>query len=100
LGLDEKPAKAKKAKANGEKLLFVEKYAPVWDALPDGMDTQVCVGEKAPRGIRQTEVIDFIKSRGRKKTTAKMVLDGLEDVFNINGIFSHMINQGTVGIVE
>ena len=39
----------------------------------------VTIGEKTPRGKHQIAVVDFIESRGRKKTTVGMVYDALEE---------------------
>lgn len=96
LGLEEAPAKKKGRPAQTE-LLYVEKYKAVWDALPDGMDTQVVAGEKAPRGPRQIEIMEALKARGRKRTTARNLMDEC-DFGNVDGVVSHMINSGTLEV--
>ena len=92
---DAKP-KAKREKAQ---LLYVAQYAPVWDELTDGKASVVVLGEKAPRGVRQNDVVDMLKARGRKKTTAQNLIDEAE-FGNADGIISHMINAGVLDIVE
>jgi hypothetical protein len=99
LGLgDEKPAK-KEADT-----IYVGKSELVWEKLSDGRDSAVVLGEKAPRGKNQILVADFIKSRGRKKTTAKMAVEDLvsRDVSEgyADWAVSNMLNVGALSVVE
>ena len=86
-----------------DEMLYVEQYAPVWDALDDGKDTRIGVNDDClpPRGKVQKNVVEFVESRGRKKTTAQDVIDFLNDEGNVdaNGIASHMINKGILAVV-
>lgn len=92
----EAPKKAGRAKTT---LIYVEQYAPVWDELENGKATTVVLGEKAPRGTRQVEIVEALKARGRKKTTAQQLIDGAE-FGNADGIVSHMINAGVLEPAE
>jgi len=101
-------AEAVPEKANGngasrgrakDELLFVEQYVPVWDALSEGKDTPVTLAGDV-RGKTQEAVAEFLDSRGRKKTTAQMVIDHLVDqeLKNASGVVSHMINKGLLAV--
>lgn len=82
-------------------LLYVDQYAPVWPALPEAEDTQVTLSsEIAPRGKTQIIVGEFMESQGRKKTTANMIIDHLNEneVPNSRGVVSHMINKGILEV--
>ena len=95
---EEKPAKKGRPKAD---LLYVEQYKPVWDKLPEGEDSVVVLSDDVPaRGAVQLMIADFMESRGRKKTTAAMVMDHLEaeGKGNVNGVVSHAINKGVLAV--
>jgi len=70
---------AKKPRAQG-------RYAPkgktgrvIWDALENGIDTPVKAGEVEPRtGTANEEVLDVLKTFGRKKVTAQKLILALE----------------------
>jgi hypothetical protein len=98
----EAPKKERKSRAK-QKGIYTEINERVWDALPEGHDTVVTLGDPeefgAPRGRKQVAIADFIQSRGRKKTTAKIVLDNVEeesDRNDMDSVLSHMINLGRV----
>lgn len=94
------PAAAPKKEKEKEKvdLLYGPQYTIIFDELPNGRDTALCVGDQEPRGPRQIEAMEALRGRGKKKTTVTMLLDALEDTANKDGIVSHMINKGVIGV--
>lgn len=79
-------------------LLYGPQYTIIFDELPNGRDTALCVGDQEPRGPRQIETMEALRGRGKKKTTVTVLLDTLGDTANKDGIVSHMINKGVIGV--
>jgi hypothetical protein len=58
-----------------------DEITSLWDELEDGKDTRITINGDAvaPHGKRQIQVVDFVKSQGRKKVTAADAIADLED---------------------
>ena len=108
---DEAPKKRtrKKAAAGGGRkpteTVYVPQYEPVWDELEDGEGSTVKIPKdgRAFRGRKQKFIEEFLEGRGRKRTSAKMVIKEMvdEEITNekdANAVVSHLINVGTLEV--
>jgi hypothetical protein len=67
--------------------------ATAWQSVTVEDNDAVTVGEKAPRGKHQTAIVEFIESRGRKKTTVGMIASDLEEAEVPSGYANYVIRN-------
>lgn len=94
-----------KPKGNGFEGVYAGKYKPVWDELPNDTKTAVRLNsERNPRGNKQNIAQEFLEGRGRRKTSAKMVIDAVAEEAGCSETqatkdVSHWINTGLLEVV-